>query len=262
MATLEFSNGARLAYGETGAGSPLLLVHGSPGDGRSWARVVKHLPTDLRALTLDLPGYGGSTPLPAGTLRRTDAMAAAVGRLMQASTEFVWLCGHSYGGNVVLHAALQRRERVNGVVLLEPVFMRALELADEQEMLEKARTFFSSYVARILGGEPEAVSTMVEFWFGPGAFDMLPLVGAAPKNAEDVRAAFSEEVTREQLNAFDRPVLIAYGGASPPLAGIIAHALARLMPRVEVVSIPGATHGMLDTHSAAVVGLIDSLRSR
>jgi hypothetical protein len=52
--------------------------------------------------------------------------------------------------------------------------MRALELADEQEMLEKARTFFSSYVARILGGEPEAVSTMVEFWFGPGAFDRLP----------------------------------------------------------------------------------------
>ena len=268
MATLEFSNGARLAYGETGAGSPLLLVHGSPGDGRSWARVVKHLPTDLRALTPDLPGYGGSTPLPAGTLRRTDAMAAVVGRLMQASTEFAWLCGHSYGGNVVLHAALQRRERVNGVILLEPVFMRALELADEQETLEKARTFFSSYVARVLSGEPEAVSTMVEFWFGPGAFDRLPpsvqgfLVGAAPKNAEDVRAAFSEEIRREQLNAFDRPVLIAYGGASPPMAGIIANALARLMPRVEVVSIPGATHGMLDTHSAAVVGLIDRLRSQ
>ena len=46
------------------------------------------------------------------------------------------------------------------------------------------------------------------------------------------------------------------------MAGIIANALAKLMPRAEVVSIPGATHGMLDTHSAAVAGLIDRLRSR
>jgi pimeloyl-ACP methyl ester carboxylesterase len=267
MPTLELSNGAQLTYGETGAGSPLILVHGSPGDGRSWGRVAKHLGSDVRILTPDLPGYGGSTPLSPGTLRRTDAMAAAVGKLVQASADGAWLCGHSYGGNVALHAALQRRERVKGVLLLEPVFMRALELAGERETLDKAAMFFRSYVARVLGGEPGAVSTMVEFWFGAGAFEKLPpsvqgfLVGAAPKNAQDVPAAFSEEVTKEQLNAFDRPFLIAFGEASPPTAPTIVHALAGLLPDAEVVSIPGATHGMLDSHPEAVARLIERLCS-
>jgi pimeloyl-ACP methyl ester carboxylesterase len=268
MACLELSDSARLAYGETGRGSPLMLVHGSPGDGRSWARVIKHLPADLRTLTPDLPGYGGSTPLPAGTTRRTAAMGVAVGRLLEGSAERAWLCGHSYGGNVVLHIALQHRERVKGIALLEPVFMRALELTGEHETLQKARTFFNSYVARVLGGEPEAVSAMIEFWFGPGAFEKLPpsvqgfLIEAAPKNVQDVQAAFSEEIIKQQLNAFDRPVLVAYGAASPPITGIIASALAKLMPRAEVVSVPRTTHGMLDTHSAAVAGLIERLRHK
>jgi pimeloyl-ACP methyl ester carboxylesterase len=29
----------KLAYREVGAGSPLILFHGSPGDGRSWSRL-------------------------------------------------------------------------------------------------------------------------------------------------------------------------------------------------------------------------------
>jgi pimeloyl-ACP methyl ester carboxylesterase len=263
MASFELSDGARLAFCDSGAGSPLILVHGSPGNARSWGRVARKLREDLRILTLDLPGYGGSTQLPAGTFRRTQAMGAAVERLMDFSAEHAWLCGHSYGGNVVLHAALRHHDCVNGIVLLEPVFMRALELAGEQEAFEKARAFFNAYVARVLAGESEAVSTMIEFWFGPGAFDRMPfsvqqfLIGAAAENAEDVRAAFSEDITREQLQEFDRPVLIAYGEASPPIAGAIANALAGLMPRAQVASIPDATHGMLDTHPESVVGLIE-----
>jgi pimeloyl-ACP methyl ester carboxylesterase len=53
---------ARLNYGEAGSGLPLILVHGSPGEGRAWGRVVKHLPPNTRALVPDLPGYGGFLP--------------------------------------------------------------------------------------------------------------------------------------------------------------------------------------------------------
>ncbi len=41
------------------------LVHGSPGDGRAWSRVVSRLVGRVRILAPDLPGYGGSDPLPA-----------------------------------------------------------------------------------------------------------------------------------------------------------------------------------------------------
>jgi len=263
MPTIDVGDGRRLAYAEAGSGAVLVMVHGSPGDGRSWARVIRHLRPDRRVLTPDLPGHGGSDPLPAGTAHRTRTTATAIGRLIEACAAPAWLCGHSYGGNVALHAALSQRERVKGLILLEPVFMRALELSGELDALDEARAFFGAYTERVAGGDSEAVSTMVDFWFGPGAFARLaaPVQGfflsAAAKNAEDVTASFSETVTSAQLAAFDRPVMVACGAPSPPVAQSIAAALARLLPNAQVHAIPRARHGMLDSHAEPVAGLID-----
>ena len=45
MAILELTTGANLHYGDTGgSGTPIVLVHGSPGDGRSWGRVCQEVP--------------------------------------------------------------------------------------------------------------------------------------------------------------------------------------------------------------------------
>ena len=63
-----------LAYREVGAGSPLILIHGSPGDWRSWSRLVPRLAEHHRVIALDLPSYGGSDPLPVNTIERTATM--------------------------------------------------------------------------------------------------------------------------------------------------------------------------------------------
>jgi len=44
MPELALAGGGQLTWTETGAGPALLLVHGSPGEGRSWARVAPRLP--------------------------------------------------------------------------------------------------------------------------------------------------------------------------------------------------------------------------
>src|SRR5262249_51534386 len=106
---------------------------------------------------------------------------------------------------------------------------------------------------------------MIDFWFGTGAYAALPtavqgfLNAAAARNSMDVKASFSETISREQLASFDRPVLIAYGEASPPLARAIATALASLLPHAQVRSIAGASHAMLDTHPSDVAALIERL---
>ncbi|MGP0090454.1 MAG: alpha/beta fold hydrolase [Xanthobacteraceae bacterium] len=267
MPMINVGDGRRLSYGQSGGGAPLVLVHGSPGEGRAWSRVTKHLQQSALVLTPDLPGYGGSDPLAPGTTQRTHAMAAAVGALIEDCAAPVWLCGHSYGGNVALHAALAQREEVRGLLLLEPVFMRALDLAGEHDVLHETQAFFDSYTDRVAGGDSGAVSMMIDFWFGSGAFPKLPppvqafLESAATKNAEDVTAAFAEAITTAQLASFDRPVVIACGDASPPVAPTIAAALAKLLPRAELRAIPGATHGMLDSHAEPVARLIDYLHA-
>ncbi len=259
---LTLKNGARLSFGEAGSGPPLILVHGSPGSGRAWARVMKHLPSDMQVLTPDLPGYGRSDPLLPDTAPRTEAMAAAIVELIDRCGTPVWLAGHSYGGNVALHAALHRPKCISGLLLLEPVFMHALDLTGRRAARVDAQAFFTPYLVRVELGEPDAIALMIDFWSGAGAYARIPakqqyfLNESAAKNADDVRASFSETITAAQLKAFDRPVVITFGGASPPLAASIADALAELLPNVHLRSIPGATHAMLDTHPHDVVAAI------
>lgn len=64
MPFLELPDGKKLSYREEGDGPPLVLVHGSPGEGRSWARVASHLKDRFRVVCPDLPGAGRSDELP------------------------------------------------------------------------------------------------------------------------------------------------------------------------------------------------------
>jgi uncharacterized protein (TIGR00369 family) len=259
--------GGRLSYGEAGFGEDVVFVHGSPGDGRAWARVVRALPPGVRALTPDLPGSGGSDPIACAAAQRTQAMADGVGALIRERAAPVWLCGHSYGGNVALHAAIAHRELVRGLLLIEPVFLRGLDLANEQDVLVNARAFFTTYLVRVAFAEPDAVGMMVDFWFGSGAYARMPsavrrfLNGAAHGNAEDVEATLAETIGAAELAAFDPPVVIAVGEASPTVTGTIAQALAALLPRARVARVRGAGHGMLDSHPHDVARLINDLRS-
>ncbi len=263
MPLLELPDGKRLTYHEEGDGPPLVLVHGSPGEGRSWSRVISRLKDRFRVICPDLPGFGKSDELPENAECRTPAMASSVVQLIQACGSPVVLAGHSFGGNVALHAALQAPSgTVDRLVLLEPVFFRALELAGNTTTLAPAAAFFEDYASRALAGEPDAVRLMISFWFGDSAWDRMPqpmrgfLNAAAARNALDVRGTFREKVSMEDLASFQRPVLVAYGSLSPPITAAIAEALAKLMPLARPSVIDGATHGMLDSHAPEVAGLI------
>jgi len=257
------ADGGQLACRQSGSGTPIILVHGSPGDGRSWGRVVPRLAERHRVLMPDLPGYGGSDPLPPGGVEQhTAAMAASLDELVEACEAPALLVGHSFGGNVALHAALRHIGRIRGAILFEPVFMRALGLAGDTETLAAAREFFGAYADRVAAGESGAVSAMIDYWFGDGAFARLSapvqdfLRGAAARNAADVRGTFAEQITMDQLGMLSRPVTVAYGAASPPVVSAIARALGQLVLDATVRPIAGAAHGMLDSHPDAMADLI------
>jgi pimeloyl-ACP methyl ester carboxylesterase len=262
MPSVTLPGGGRLAYRESGSGAPVVLIHGSPGEGRSWSRVAAELGERYHVLLPDLPGYGGSDPLPNDTHARTAAMSAAIGVLVESCGDPVRLVGHSYGGNVALHAAILHAGRLHSLVLFEPVFFRALHLTGEEQAFLPAAHFFQAYADRATGGEPAAVSEMFDYLFGADAFARLPaavqsyLIGAAPQNGADVRATFTEQLTVEQLAGFAKPVLVAYGDTSPSVLPAIARTLTGLMPLARQQVIPGAGHGMLDSHPVAVAELI------
>lgn len=257
MPTLEWGEGLKLAYREEGNGPALVLVHGSPADGRAWGRVAPFLRARFRLLIVDLPGYGASDPVPDAPHGRAALMGKAVARLAESHGPAI-VAGHSYGGLVALQAALQARAgAVSRLVVLEPMFMRGLQLLADPAVVP-ATAYFQDYVGRVEAGEPGAVRHMIDFWFGPGAYTRLPeqarsyLDANAPRNILDVRSSFDDTATAEQLAALALPVLMVWGDRSPDLVPAMGRALQKLVPGTRLEAIAGANHAMLDSHPEAV----------
>lgn len=91
-------------------------MHGLGGVGANWRMLAPPLATERRVVIPDLPGHGGSAPLPAAP--NVDAFADAVLAVLEAEDALpaVWV-GHSLGGLVALRAAVRRPDAVRGIVL-------------------------------------------------------------------------------------------------------------------------------------------------
>jgi pimeloyl-ACP methyl ester carboxylesterase len=107
------ARGARIRWFEAGEGPPVLLLHGFGGAAWNWTEVAPLLP-GRRVLIPDLPGHGGSSPLPAPSLA---GFADAVAGILDEPAGVV---GHSLGGVVALRLAERRPELVRGLVLAAP----------------------------------------------------------------------------------------------------------------------------------------------
>jgi pimeloyl-ACP methyl ester carboxylesterase len=107
---------ARIRYLAAGAGPAVVLVHGFGGAAANWRLIAPALAAERRVLVPELPGHGGSSPLPAAPT--LDPYAEAVLAVLEAEDALpaVWV-GHSLGALVALRAAIRRPEAVTGIVL-------------------------------------------------------------------------------------------------------------------------------------------------
>jgi pimeloyl-ACP methyl ester carboxylesterase len=103
--------GARLRVFEAGDGPPLLLVHGYGGAAWNFDELASLLP-GRRLIVPDLPGHGGSTPLPAAPTLA--GFADALAPLLDGPTDVL---GHSLGGVVALRLAERHPGLVRRVLL-------------------------------------------------------------------------------------------------------------------------------------------------
>lgn len=102
--------GATIRTFEGGEGPPLLLVHGYGGAAWNFSELAPLL-VGRRLIIPDLPGHGGSSPLPASTLAGfADALAAILERRVD-------VVGHSLGGVVALRLAERHPSLVRRLVL-------------------------------------------------------------------------------------------------------------------------------------------------
>ena len=104
---------------ESGAGFPLVLVHGWPESGYCWERVLPHLGSGFRVIRPDLRGLGDSERGGVVADYHKAALAQDVLAVLDAlQVERFGLVGHDWGGAVAQEMAIAAPERVSRLCLM------------------------------------------------------------------------------------------------------------------------------------------------
>jgi len=122
------SGGARLAYTESGAGTPVVFLHPTPLDHRYWHPLIAELP-DIRAVAPDFRGHGASElgVMPAGGFARVpDAPVLTMRQLANdvlalldtLSIPKAIFAGCSIGGYVLFELWRQAPERMRAMAFI------------------------------------------------------------------------------------------------------------------------------------------------
>lgn len=247
---------------QQGDGTPLVLIHGFPMDGRLWIDGPATPDADrCRSIVPDMRGFGES-PATEATMSPA-AMADDVARLLDVLeiNEPVVLGGLSMGGYVALAFHQKYRERLAGLILCDT---RAE--ADSPEMKENRRQTAESV---LVDGPDRMVEGMIEKLVAPETLlarheitAALREMGVAQSRQGIASAALGmaerADMT-EQLSEINVPTLLIVGEEDvitpPALMGEMAKAIGQ---NARLVEIPWAGHATPLEQPALVKSAIEN----
>ncbi|HEX5660357.1 MAG TPA: alpha/beta hydrolase [Polyangiales bacterium] len=113
--------GKRIHYCVEGRGPALLLLHGVMGSLRSWQGWVDQLAPHYRIVRVDLPGFGNSGLLASDDYSPEHALELIDQICAHLHLEQLSIAGNSLGGYFAWYYAANRSERVEKLILLDPI---------------------------------------------------------------------------------------------------------------------------------------------
>lgn len=115
-------DGVATNYWETGAGAPLVLIHGGGAGADAWGNWAGCLPVfgeRFRAIAYDMIGFGATTAPDAGFVYSQAARVEHLRGFLDAlGLDRVAIAGNSMGGATALGLAMRHPERVERLVLM------------------------------------------------------------------------------------------------------------------------------------------------
>jgi pimeloyl-ACP methyl ester carboxylesterase len=227
---------------ESGAGTPVVLIHGLGGSSDWWRYNIEELAREYRVLAVDLVGFGRNRFF----LRRSrlplrfDEIAALLVRWIETLGEAVHLVGNSMGGQVAIHVAAARPDLVRSLTLVNSSGI-PFEIAPgahiENLIVPRGAMSFATILAR-------------------------DLLRAGPTSMTVAFTHVLRDDVRPLLRGLAVPVLLAWGERDPLVPLTYARQMMEIIPNSRLQVIPRAGHiPMWENPRAFNDALLEFLRS-
>ena len=132
---------SEMAYVDTGAGDPIVFLHGNPTSSYLWRNIIPYVTGQRRCLAPDLVGMGDSSKSSSGTYRFVDHARYLDGWFDALGvTRNVVLVVHDWGSALGFHWARRHPGRVTGIAYMEAI----VRPVTWQEWPETARKIFQA----------------------------------------------------------------------------------------------------------------------
>ena len=130
-------NGVSLAVEDAGEGTPVVLLHGLTATRRYVVMGSSFLErSGHRVVTYDARGHGASSPAPDRAAYRYEDLVDDLEAVLDAlDIDRAVLAGASMGAHTLLRFALEKPERVGGLVVITPAYDPSTN--DDPERLER-----------------------------------------------------------------------------------------------------------------------------
>ena len=247
-----------LARIEVGTGPAVLLVHGLNGFKEGWGPLPASIAArGLRAVVVDLPGFGASARLRGRTTPA--ALTASLAPLI-ADLAPVAIVGHSLGTQIAMLAAAAHPERVSRTALISPwVFPRPMRLPPKSLSDVLQVPFLGRLIARVaiarIRRSPErrrdayltAVADPTSLTSDPEMAGLLDsaaehLVEADIRAMADWAASALALDVRPMAHAVHQPTLVVWGTLDRITQPLGAEWLARTLPAGLPLDLAGVGH--------------------
>ncbi len=234
-------NGHRIAYQRTGAGTPLVLLHGFIADSRVWRTQIEDLSRDFDVIAWDAPGCGQSSDT-GEEFSMAEYADSLAGLLDAIGIPSAHVCGLSWGGTLALEFYRRNPRRVMSLILADTYAGWTGSLGEEAAQQR---------LARCLSESEMPAEEWVPQWV-PDAFS-----SKAPKELLDEYAAIMWDFHpvgframsralapdfREILPTIKAPTLLIWGAEDKRSPVACGEAMRETIPGARLVMIPGAGH--------------------
>ena len=260
---------ASLHYVDVGPpdAAPVLMLHGNGTWGYMYRRPLAELAAaGHRCIALDHMGFGRSDKPPyisAYSLERHVSNALAL--IDELDLRDVLLVAHDWGGPIGLGAALERRDLLRAVALMNtwawelpsflPPFLREFRTEGLGEILALGGNLF---VESIPGGmhDRDTDPVMMEAYRAPfpdywSRVGMLAFQRDIPLTERDPSAALMGSI-HDRLPDLDVPALLIWGMRDPVFQPVFLDQWRELFPQAQVLELEDAAHFVLEDRPDAV----------